>query len=128
MINPTVGRKVWYRPSANDKNMAFVAGEPLDATIVAVHNDNCVNLVIFDYNGVQHTRCSAYLAQEGTPVPAWAPAYAEWMPYQVGQAKAVKTKTYADGTTATGTGPLPDASPTSGHVELDNIGNDKNNW
>lgn len=43
--------------------------------------------------------------------------YAEWMPYQLGQAKAAQpapafeTKTYTDGTTVTGPGPFPDQSP-----------------
>lgn len=159
-ITPTVGRKVWYRPSEQERvgenAMTVAPGEPLDATVVAVWNDNCVNLVIFDANGMKHVRCSAYLRQGEDSLPDWVSAYAEWMPYQIGQAKkagdqsyiraqaldmalrtpgtcdhhgvleaavayqahiagqpasTVQTKTYADGTKATGTTPLPDLSP-----------------
>jgi hypothetical protein len=100
MIKPTVGRKVWYRPSASERStLAVIGDQPLDATIVAVHNDNCVNLVIFDANGTMSTRCSAYLKQDDA-LPTWVSAYAEWMPYQVGQAKK-------------------DEQPTSGTVTLE---------
>lgn len=86
MITPTVGRKVWYRPSDADKSahgMATVGPQPLDATIIAVWNDACVNLSVIDANGRQHTRLSAILWQDGD-MPTGA--YAEWMPYQVKQA------------------------------------------
>lgn len=107
MIKPTVGRKVWYRPSVHDRASMTATDQPLDATVVAVHNDNCVNLVIFDYNGVMHTRCSAYLKQD-EPAPSWVQGYAEWMPYQTAQAKA--------------------AEPTSGTVELDSEAAKTGNW
>lgn len=93
MIKPTVGRKVWYRPSDLEKASMTVqvngSGEnqPLDATIVCVHNDTCVNLVVFDANGVMHNRNSTYLQQDGATRPNWISSYAEWMLYQNGQAK-----------------------------------------
>jgi hypothetical protein len=81
---PTVGRKLWYRPEG-DASMAFIGDQPLDATVVAVHNDHCVNLVIFDASGVKHVRTSTYLKQDGVDLPEWVRSYAEWMPYQVKQ-------------------------------------------
>jgi hypothetical protein len=97
MIKPTVGRKVWYRPSAGDiagsgtlpamnTAGAGVSCAPLDATVVAVWGDRCVNLAIFDIYAQVHERRSVTLKQEGDTIPDGM-AYAEWMPYQVGQAK-----------------------------------------
>lgn len=94
MISPTVGRKVWYRPSHQDKcvgtettpPMEVSGDQPLDATVIAVWGDRCVNLVIFDIYGNQYARRSVTLKQEGDTIPE-GQAYAEWMPYQVGQAK-----------------------------------------
>lgn len=92
MIKPTVGRKVWYRPSETDKKsgtgnpaMAVFGDQPCDATIIAVHNDRLVNLAIIDHNGGYHVRTSALLLQDDAK-PADGQGYAEWMPYQVGQA------------------------------------------
>ncbi len=86
MITPTVGRKVWYRPSEADKHvMAYSDNEPLDATVVAVWNNRCVNLAIFDTDAKMHARHSVPLIQEGDAPPYGN--YAEWMPYQTAQAK-----------------------------------------
>lgn len=89
VIKPTVGRKVWYRknPAGGDEEMAGGNnGEPLDATIVKVWNDGMVNLFILDANGALFRRTSVALLQEGYQPPGGA--YCEWMPFQVGQAKA----------------------------------------
>lgn len=89
MIKPTVGRKVWYRPSAWDKTGpgAMQAGTdaPLDATVVCVHGDRMVNLVVLDANGNMHKRPSVTLLQDDDK-PNEGASYAEWMPYQQGQA------------------------------------------
>lgn len=83
MIVPTPGRVVWFRPHANDR--IYIADDvPLAAIVTRVWSDTCVNLAVFDGNGVAHSRCSALLWQEGNPLPA--ANYAEWMPYQKGQA------------------------------------------
>lgn len=103
MIVPTVGRKVWFRPSKLDTELnAFVAShgthQPMDATVVYVWGDRCVNLAIFDPNGNLHARTSVTLIQDGdTPPPDGY--YAEWMPYQVGQARK------AEGALGVGPGP-----------------------
>ena len=40
VISPSVGRKVWYRPSKSDQTgpvpMQTATGQPLDATVIAV--------------------------------------------------------------------------------------------
>ena len=96
MIVPTVGRKVWYRPSAFDRTgpipMQARFGMPLDATVVDVHSDRLVNLVIFDSYGKQFNKTSVMLIQEGDAIPLDVESkpvggYCEWMPYQSAQAK-----------------------------------------
>lgn len=91
-IAPSVGRKVWYRPSADDvdgraESQIETAGDqPVDATIVAVWGPRMVSLAIFDAGGKHHTRRSVTLVQPGDEIPANG-RYVMWMPYQVGQAK-----------------------------------------
>lgn len=97
IITPTVGRKVWYRPSAHDvvgpvpMSVAGPAddpskGQPLDATVIAVWGDRMVNLLVTDIVGRQFPVMSCTLLQEGDERPA-AGRYAEWMPHQQGQAR-----------------------------------------
>lgn len=93
MIKPTIGRKVWFYPSAHSftdsgANEVFVTDpeQPLDATIVYVHSDTMLNLRVSDQNGGTHGVCSVPLIQDGPPPPGTG-RYATWMPYQTGQAK-----------------------------------------
>lgn len=95
MIKPTVGRKVWYRPSKNDLvghiPMSACGDQPLDATIIAVWGDRMVNVLVTDVNGRQFPVTSCALLQEGDEPPKDlegknAGRYVEWMPYQVTQA------------------------------------------
>lgn len=94
MIKPTVGRKVWYRPTAFDKSgpggMHAALDQPLDATVVYVHSDRMVNLLVVDHMGRSFPKTSVQLLQEGDTPPAvtGGGGYAEWMPYQQGQARA----------------------------------------
>jgi len=104
MIKPTVGRKVWYRPNHYDKQgrngMAVSGDAPLDATIIAVWGDRCINVLVTDIMGKQFPLTSITLVQEGdakpldytSPVvenqPRQTGGYVEWMPYQTAQAKA----------------------------------------
>ncbi|HVH93178.1 MAG TPA: hypothetical protein VM783_17575 [Candidatus Acidoferrum sp.] len=81
MISPTIGRKLWYRPQIAEKLAAH--DQPFDATVVHVHSDTCVNLVIFNEVGAMAAKSQVVLAQDR---PA-EPGECEWMPYQVGQAK-----------------------------------------
>ena len=77
MIIPTVGRVVWYKSDWE--------AEPLAAIITKVWNDTMVNLVIFDANGNTTGKTSVRLIQDANNEnPSYG--YAEWMPYQMGQA------------------------------------------
>lgn len=96
MITPTVGRKVWYRPSKNDLiglgAMSTALNQPLDATILAVWGDRCINVQVLDIVGKAFTKTSVTLIQEGDATPKDADGnavggYVEWMPYQTTQAK-----------------------------------------
>lgn len=102
MITPTVGRKVWYRPSAFDMKgpgaMTSAGQQPLDATVIAVWGDRMVNLLVVDVVGKTFPKLSVTLMQDGDAPNMQGPkdsdgnptagGYAEWMPYQQGQAKA----------------------------------------
>lgn len=83
MINPTVGRVVWYHPGASDPGFDG-SGRPLAAIVAHVWSDTCVNLACFDRNGIAFNRTSVFLYQGDTERPS--SQYAEWMPYQKGRA------------------------------------------
>lgn len=85
MIKPTVGRVVWFYPSAQDQ-IAKNGKEPLAAIVSCVWSDTCVNLAVFDANGrpAEGGRTSVLLIQDDAPIPDGY--YATWMPYQQGQA------------------------------------------
>lgn len=88
MIKPTIGRKVWFRGNLPGVSSAYIdRNQPLDATIVFVHNDRCVNLRVTDHYGASRGVSSVILMQEGE-VPNNLESWAEWMPYQQGQARA----------------------------------------
>jgi hypothetical protein len=82
MIKPTIGRVVWYHPPFTPDSGT---NELTLAAIVAyVWSDTCVNLAIFDQNGVAHSQTSVFMYQGEGERPACS--YCEWMPYQLGQA------------------------------------------
>lgn len=84
MIKPTIGRVVWFTP-AKDDPAQYDKKQPLAALVVYVHSDRMVNLAVFDQNGqMTHGRTSVPLHQDGDERPAGY--FAEWMPYQKGQA------------------------------------------
>jgi hypothetical protein len=58
MIKPQVSMPVLYHPDHNDH---FGAGRPLAAIITQVWGDACVNLAIFDGNGLGQNRSSVLL-------------------------------------------------------------------
>lgn len=99
VIKPTVGRKVWYRPSKHDKlgpvPMGVAGDEPLDATVIAVWGDRMINALVTDITGRQFPVLSVNLLQPGDEPSKDADGnvigrYCEWMPYQVGQASTEK--------------------------------------
>jgi hypothetical protein len=89
IIKPTVGRMVWYRPSQYDveecRAVQHDTEQPCHAMVAYVWNDRLVNLVVYDHDGVYFTRSSVRLLQDDDVLPDNS-GYAEWMPYQKGQA------------------------------------------
>lgn len=86
IIEPTVGRVIWYYPFVSSY-MAQQGGPGPRAAIVAhVHSTRLVNLAVFDMMGVAQGRQNVTLVQEGDKVPA-AGDYCAWMPFQRGQAQ-----------------------------------------
>jgi hypothetical protein len=82
---------VWYRPSEYDVNEGGMtahsgdAPQPLSAEVVYVWNDRLVNLRVYDHAGTFFTRSNVRLLQDDDVLPDNS-GYAEWMPYQQGQA------------------------------------------
>jgi hypothetical protein len=89
MIKPTVGRVVLYTPPADDPILKDY-NAPFKADVIYVWGDRCVNLDVTYPDGTYRFVSSATLVQEGDSV-AEAGRYAQWMPYQVGQAKKHET-------------------------------------
>lgn len=88
-IIPTVGRIVYFTPAAVDDQSVIPDWQSgvCAALVTAVHNDNCVNLAVFDVSGNQYARCSVCHVSTVTAdddvkkYDTW-----DWMPYQKGQA------------------------------------------
>jgi len=82
MIEPTPGRVVWVRRNGENDTRQAEAG-----IIIAVHHSRLINVVGWDHNGHPFVLRSCYLHQGDTEVPADSKhCWAEWMPYQKGQA------------------------------------------
>lgn len=81
MIKPTIGRVVLvHRPENTSQH-------PEAALVAFVHSDTMINVGGVDHNGVAFARTSVYLKQdEPLPQHAYRSTWAEWMPYQKGQA------------------------------------------
>lgn len=81
MIKPTIGRVVLVqgRSESTDPSQA----EP--ALVSYVWSDTMINVGGFDHNGKTFSFTSLKLLQDDEPAPTVG-AYAEWMPYQKGQA------------------------------------------
>ena len=80
MIVPTPGRIVWYRPVGADP-----AADAHAAIVVGIHDPHTVNLAIFNVDGAHYQGTAVPLLQDGDTPPA-DKGYAEWMPFQKGQA------------------------------------------
>jgi hypothetical protein len=85
MIEPTVGRVVWYRPNEHDAKQLHAGDQPLAAHVAYVHSTHLVNLLVIDPNGTDHARTSVSLVQDGHSISGGS-SYCEWMSYQKGQA------------------------------------------
>lgn len=76
-IEPTIGRIVHYHPEPDMTHAAIVTH---------IWSDTCVNLSVFDNNGNQYPCTSVFLFQDEPGAERPSHSYAEWMPYQKGQA------------------------------------------
>lgn len=77
MIEPTVGRVVLVNRGKSN--------QPEAALITYVHSSKLINVGGFDQNGVPFAATSIQLLQDEDK-PINTSYYAEWMPYQKGQA------------------------------------------
>lgn len=84
MIKPTIGRKVWFW--AHEPAGGYEGHQPEDATVVFVFNESMVNLRVTDHSGNSRAETSVFLWQGEGEQPVTR--HAQWMPYQLGQAKA----------------------------------------
>lgn len=85
MIKPSIGRVVLFQPS-------HVAGapdavQPYAALITYVWSDRMINVAAFTPGGTPLAATSVALLQDDDVIPQCG-HYAQWMPYQIGQAKA----------------------------------------
>lgn len=77
MIQPSIGRVVWYWPTADE------TPQPWDAHIAYVYSDIMINVGGFNSNGEPFAQTSVQLIQ-GDETPYGR--HCRWMPYQKGQA------------------------------------------
>jgi len=94
VIKPTIGRVVLVqrRPGSTDITQA----EP--ALISYVWSDTMINVGGFDHNGTPFAFTSLRLLQDDEEAPEHC--YAEWMPYQKGQAAKTEALEAAAGKAA----------------------------
>lgn len=96
VIAPTIGRKVWFWPSGlthilGARLVNLSPEQPMDATVVYVHGERLVNLLVLDHSGVPFAVPNVPLRQPSDDTAPEA-AHCVWMPYQVGQAKAAEPR------------------------------------
>lgn len=83
MIKPTIGRIVWYHPGPNNSQLRLDT-QPFAAIIAGVIDEHTVNLTCFDADGYPWPMRGVHLCQDDEQPEQYT---AEWMPYQIGQAK-----------------------------------------
>jgi hypothetical protein len=88
MIKPTVSRKVWFWQ--HEPIGGYADSQPEDATVVYVHSDSLVNLRVTNHSGEARPETSVFLWDGESAQPDTR--HAQWMPYQIGQAKKEEVK------------------------------------
>jgi hypothetical protein len=93
LINPTIGRKVWFYPQKEDLDEGMkqidpnlCEPQPFDATIVYVHGSSLVNLHVLDHLG-NAWKFENVILLEGLRPYEFPVRCASWMPYQLDQAR-----------------------------------------
>lgn len=100
MIEPSNGRIVWYRPGPADNQLSAYGLKPWAAMVTHVWDDRKVNLMVFPPDGSAHTQVRVMLLQDDDAKPDGY-RFAQWMPYQKGQAQALDKAALNDIATAT---------------------------
>jgi len=94
-IKPTVGRVVliFFAAGTNLVGYALPAdpSTPVPGLVTCVHSEACINVAAFDADGCILPITSVHLLQDGDERPT-SGIWAEWMPYQVEQAKKAEAK------------------------------------
>lgn len=123
-IEPTVGRIVHFRPGTNDQQyVGDPGGEPLAAIVAKVLGPDRINLCVFTDKGHAIAMLDVPLVQEGEAHQE-AVSYAEWMPYQKGQAaKTEKLEAQIAGSGANSGAALNAASETTTGPSSNGAGN-----
>lgn len=83
MIEPTVGRVVWFWEFG--KTARDAGEQPYAATIAFVNHKRSVNIGYLDHRGVTHSRTGILLLQDDDAPPE-SGCFCEWIPFQKGQA------------------------------------------
>ena len=91
MITPTLGRIVWFQPH-NEAGL----NTQQSAIIARVNDDGTLNLTVFAPDGYPYGIQNVPLLQDDDPTPVGG-FYAEWMPYQKGQAAKTEAAEAAAG-------------------------------
>lgn len=89
MIEPTVGRVVWYFAGVNDVRLHKdgVDVQPAHAALVVDVADNTtISVCAFGRDGYPNARTYVRLLQNGDKPPTDGSSWCEWMPFQKGQA------------------------------------------
>jgi hypothetical protein len=85
MIQPSIGRVVWYFPSKDHEDINKFSDQPMAALVTHVWGDRCINIAAFDHHGSAFPVQSVTLLQDHD-APLEGGRYAMWMPYQIAQA------------------------------------------
>jgi hypothetical protein len=83
MITPTVGRVILFHPAIAEGQTRDP--DPYPGFVCRVNPDGTINVGGFNAFGTSYGQNNVQLLQDDEAAPATA-AYAEWMPYQKGQA------------------------------------------
>jgi hypothetical protein len=91
LISPTVGRVVLFWPYLRDGETP--RDQPFAASVAYVWHDRLINLGYVDQNGLAGAATSIPLLQDDEPAVLYTRGgYAEWIPYQKGQAAKADAK------------------------------------
>jgi len=83
VIKPSIGRVVWFQPGKSIEQP--LRDQPFAAIVAYVWNDRMINLAYFNENGEPRNATSVTLLQDDDQTPGHG-HFAEWMPFQKGQA------------------------------------------